>query len=128
MRCHPPGAADVRAGLSTASSPASTAVTAATSDRLLLIGTMKGLFTLRTNGDHGDGCLEGPTFAGEEVYATCIDTRGDMPRLYAGSVSAHWGPVLRRSDDVGASWTEDETAALAFPDDTDAALARIWQV
>jgi hypothetical protein len=104
--------------------------TAAATDRLLLIGTTKGLFTLRTNGqnDENGGRLGGPAFAGEEVYATCIDTRGDMPHLFAGSVSNHWGPVLRRSDDLGESWTEDETAALAFPDESDAALARIWQI
>jgi hypothetical protein len=95
-------------------------------ERLLLVGTTKGLFTLRTDGD--EARLDGPTFAGEDVYATCIDTRGDTPHLFAGSVSHHWGPVLRRSDDLGASWTEDETAALAFPDDTDAALAQIWQI
>ena len=72
--------------------------------------------------------LAGPTFAGEEVYATCIDTRPDAPRLFTGSVSNHWGPVLRRSDDLGATWSEDEQAALAFPDGSDAALARIWQL
>ena len=59
--------------------------------------------------------MAGPTFAGEEVYATCIDTRG-ATRLFVGSVSNHWGPVLRRSDDLGATWTEDEQAALRFPE------------
>jgi photosystem II stability/assembly factor-like uncharacterized protein len=48
--------------------------------------------------------------------------------MFIGSVSNHWGPVLRRSDDLGATWTEDEQAALRFPDGTDASLARIWQL
>ena len=51
-----------------------------------------------------------------------------VPALYTGSVSNHWGPVLRRSDDLGTSWTEDERASLAFPDGSDASLARIWQL
>jgi hypothetical protein len=97
-------------------------------DTLVLVGTTKGLFALRSHEGREQFELAGPTFAGEEVYATCIDTRGPEPRLYTGSVSNHWGPVLRRSDDLGASWTEDERAALAFPSGSDASLARIWQL
>jgi hypothetical protein len=36
--------------------------------------------------------------------------------------------VLRRSDDLGATWREEDHAALAFPDDTGASVARIWQL
>jgi hypothetical protein len=97
-------------------------------DTLVLVGTTKGLFALRSDDGRDQFELAGPSFAGEEVYATCIDTRGPAPRLYTGSVSNHWGPVLRRSDDLGASWSEDERAALAFPEGSDASLARIWQL
>ena len=97
-------------------------------DTLVLLGTTKGLFTVRSHGGRTGFEVSGPSFAGEEVYATCIDTRGPRPRLFTGSFSNHWGPVLRRSDDLGAGWTEDETAALAFPEGSDAALARIWQL
>ena len=62
------------------------------------------------------------------MYSTCIDSRSGTTRLFTGSVSNHWGPVLRRSDDLGATWTEDEQAALRFPEGTDASLARIWQL
>ena len=99
-----------------------------TGDVLVLVGTTKGLFTLRSGDGRERVDVTGPTFPGEEVYATCIDTRGDAPRVFTGSVSMHWGPVLRRSDDLGATWTEDEQAALRFPDDTGASLARIWQL
>ena len=95
---------------------------------LLLVGTMKGLFALRTQDDREHFELSGPSFAGEEVYATCIDTRGSTPRLFVGSVSNHWGPVLRRSDDGGDSWTEDRRAALSFPTESGASLVRIWQL
>ena len=95
---------------------------------LVTIGTTKGLFTLRSDDDRGSFTLDGPSFPGEEVYATCVDTRGPSPRVLVGSTSNHWGPVLRRSDDLGGTWTEDATAALAFPAGSDAALARIWQL
>jgi hypothetical protein len=97
-------------------------------DTLVLVGTTKGLFALRSNDGRERFDLAGPSFAGEEVSATCIDVRGATPRLLCGSVSNHWGPVLRRSDDLGGSWSEDQTAALAFPAGSDAALARIWQL
>ena len=90
---------------------------------LVLVGTTKGLFTLRSDDDRTAFELTGPSFAGEEVYATCIDSRSGATRLFTGSVSNHWGPVLRRSDDLGGTWTEDEQAALRYPEGTDAALA-----
>jgi len=95
---------------------------------LVLVGTAKGLFTLRADGRQRRFELAGPALVGEEVYATCIDLRSTTPRLLVGSVSSHWGPIVRRSDDVGGSWTEQEEAAVAFPDDAGAALARIWQL
>ena len=97
-------------------------------DTLVLVGTTKGLFSLASTGGRDHFEVAGPSFAGEEVYSTCVDTRGPSPRLFVGSVSNHWGPVLRRSDDLGATWTEDERAALAFPAGSDASLARIWQL
>ena len=97
-------------------------------DVLLLLGTTKGLFTLRSDDGRQHFELSGPTFPGEEVYSTCVDTRSGATRLFTGSVSNHWGPVLRRSDDLGTSWTEDEQAALRFPESADASLARIWQL
>ena len=103
-------------------------VAEATRDTIVLVGTTKGLFSLRSGDGRERFELTGPTFAGEEVYATCIDTRSGATRLFAGSVSNHWGPVLRRSDDLGATWSEGERAGLRFPQDADASLARIWQL
>ena len=99
-----------------------------TKDVLVLVGTTKGLFSLRSTDGRERFELSGPAFAGEEVYATCIDSRSGASRLFTGSVSNHWGPVLRRSDDLGATWTEDEQAALRFPEGAGASVARIWQL
>ena len=95
---------------------------------VVLVGTTKGLFSLRADDGRSGFELQGPALAGEEVYATCVDTRLPDARLFVGSVSNHWGPVLRRSDDLGASWTEEEAVSLAFPEGSGSSLARIWQL
>lgn len=82
-------------------------------ETLVLVGTAKGLFALRSTDGRRHFEVDGPMLAGEEVYATCIDGRGPSPRLLAGSVSMHWGPIVRRSDDLGGSWSEEDEAALA---------------
>jgi photosystem II stability/assembly factor-like uncharacterized protein len=41
--------------------------------------------------------------------------------------SAHFGPSVAVSDDLGASWQEPDHAPLAFPDYTGAALEHVWQ-
>ena len=97
-------------------------------ETLVVVGTAKGLFCLRSTDKRQHFQIEGPVLAGEEVYATCIDGWGPCPRLLAGSVSMHWGPIVRHSDDLGRTWTEQDQASLAFPADADAALARIWQL
>ena len=97
-------------------------------ETLVLVGTAKGLFSLRSTDGRRGFELEGPALVGEEVYATCIDGRGASTRLLAGSVSMHWGPIVRRSEDGGRSWIEEDEATVAFPPGTEASVARIWQL
>ncbi|HEX9315335.1 MAG TPA: hypothetical protein VGA71_08010, partial [Actinomycetota bacterium] len=94
-----------------------------------LIGTTKGLCVL--TGERGGTFAErGPLFPGENVDATLIDARRDArhPTWFVGSMSFHWGPTLRRSDDAGATWTEKDEAPVAFPEGAGASVARIWQL
>ncbi|WP_411102627.1 WD40/YVTN/BNR-like repeat-containing protein [Streptomyces sp. cmx-4-9] len=96
-------------------------------DVLLLVGTRKGLFTGRRRGD-GPWEFDGPHFNAQAVYAVAIDRRGPAPRLLVGADSAHWGPSVFSSDDLGASWREPAAAAVKFPKDTGASLERVWQL
>ncbi|MEP7020196.1 MAG: exo-alpha-sialidase [Pseudonocardiales bacterium] len=96
-------------------------------DSLLMIGTAKGLFLARS-ADRISWELSQPHFVMNGVYAVAIDTRGSSPRLLASATSEHWGPSVFHSDDLGQSWAEPEQGAVAFPDDTGAALARVWQL
>ncbi len=95
-------------------------------DVLLLIGTRKGLWTARSSDDRRTWDISGPEFLMREVPALAYDPR--TGRLLAGVGSEHWGPTVMRSDDLGASWQETESGSIRFPEDTGAALARVWQL
>jgi photosystem II stability/assembly factor-like uncharacterized protein len=97
-------------------------------DTLLLIGTMKGAFLLRSNAARTRWDVGGPHFPGHSVYAMAFDGRAGRRRLWASTNSMHWGAVLRSSDDFGKSWTQPETATVRFPVETGAALKQIWQI
>src|SRR5512143_4148064 len=98
----------------------------------IMIGTRKGLFLARTASAEGTWTVDRPMFLMQEVAAVGVlpilagsDTQ---PRLLAGVRSEHWGPTVARSDDLGRSWRETDQGSIRFPRDTDAALARVWQL
>ena len=95
---------------------------------LLAIGTRKGLWLARSDDDRRTWALDGPHLLAQEVAAVSIDIRRPAPRVLAGIQYGHWGPTVMWSDDLGASWQETESGAIRFPDDTGAALARVWQL
>ncbi|MFI6080822.1 WD40/YVTN/BNR-like repeat-containing protein [Streptomyces sp. NPDC051217] len=97
-----------------------------TNDVLLTVGTRKGLFIGRRHGGRWE--IDGPHFNAQAVYSIGIDTRHPVPRLLVGGDSAHWGPSVFHSDDLGASWTEPSVPAVKFPKDTGASLERVWQL
>ena len=108
--------------------PATRHVSAKDGDVLLLVGTMKGAFIMRSNGARARWDAAGPYFPGQSIYALAYDQRGGRRRLWAGGVSDHWGPVLHSSDDFGRNWTHPERASVKFPEGTDATVKRIWQI
>ncbi|MDP9192412.1 MAG: exo-alpha-sialidase [Acidobacteriota bacterium] len=97
-------------------------------DVLVLVGTMKGAFILRSDKHRQKWDLGGPYFPGSAVYAMAYDGREGRHRLWAGPQSMHWGGLLRWSDDFGRNWTNPEEANVKFPEGTDAALKQIWQI
>jgi photosystem II stability/assembly factor-like uncharacterized protein len=92
---------------------------------LMMIGTRKGLWLARSEDDRKTWQLDGPHFNMEDVYSCHIDKRGDGVRLFAGPASSWLGPKVASSDDLGQTWSEGK---IAFPEDTGAALARVWQI
>ncbi|MCA4133331.1 sialidase family protein [Arthrobacter sp. M4] len=94
---------------------------------VLAIGTKKGMW-LATSPDRSTWSLSGPFFITSEVPSIGIDTRDGRTRIMVGVRSEHWGPTVAHSDDLGATWTEPDHGAITFPEDTEAALERVWQI
>ena len=93
--------------------PQITHVSAQPGDVLLLVGTMKGAFILRSDASRTGWDVGGPYFPGSAVYAMAYDRRGGRQRIWAGPNSMHWGGVLRSSDDFGAGVVMARRAAGA---------------
>ncbi len=97
-------------------------------DVLLLVGTMKGAFLLRSSPSRARWEIGGPYSPGVPIYAMAYDGRNGRRRIWAGAQSWRWGTVLRSSDDFGKSWTEPETYSVKFSSDSGVSLKNIWQI
>ena len=97
-------------------------------DAVVLVGTMKGAFILRSSPARRAWDVGGPYFPGHEVYAIACDRRDGRTRIWAGPNSMHWGALLKSTDDFGRTWTNPEAANVKFPEGSGATLKRIWQI
>lgn len=95
---------------------------------VLMVGTRKGLWIGTSDDDRRDWEFTGPHHDMEEVYSCLVDTRGGTTRLLSGASSSWLGPQVRRSEDLGATWTETPNGAIRFPEGTDASVERVWQL
>ena len=95
---------------------------------ILMVGTRKGLWIGTSDDSREDWSFTGPHHDMEEVYSCLVDTRGDRPRLFAGASSTWLGPQVRWSDDLGRTWQETPGGGVRFPEGSDAAVERIWQL
>jgi hypothetical protein len=108
--------------------PAVHNVSAKKGDVILLVGTMKGIFLLRSNGARKRWEVGGPYSVGSPVYAAAFDQRQGRHRIWWGQQSFRWGTVLRSSDDFFKTSTEPETYSIKFPPESGLALKNIWQL
>ena len=97
-------------------------------DVLIMVGTLKGAFLFTSDGSRKKWTMDGPHFPGEEVYALALDARGGSSTLWAAPGSAFWGTTLRRSDDLGATWSNKDERPVRFPEESGLSLKRIWQI
>jgi serine/threonine protein kinase len=96
-------------------------------DFVLLVGTTKGAFVVRSTAQRRRWELGGPYFHGHNVYAMAYDGRAGRRRIWA-STQNYWGTYLRSSDDFGKSWTNPEHASVRFPPESGESLKNIWQI
>ncbi|BCY06899.1 exo-alpha-sialidase [Actinoplanes sp. L3-i22] len=69
----------------------------------LLVGTRKGAFILTSDGTRQDWKVDGPHFAGWEIYHL-NGSPADPDRLWASQTSGWFGQIMQRSDDGGQNW------------------------
>src|SRR5437588_3583496 len=69
----------------------------------LLVGTRKGAFILTSDAKRKDWKVDGPHFAGWEVFHV-KGSPVDPNRIYASQTSAWFGQQIQRSDDGGKTW------------------------
>src|SRR2546426_12689690 len=77
----------------------------------VLVGTRKGAFILNSDASRKRWKVEGPHFAGWEIYHV-KGSPADPDRLYASQSSGWFGQVLQRSHDGGKTW---DAAGNPFP-------------
>ncbi len=83
----------------------------------VLVGTKKGAFILAADGKRKSWRVDGPYFAGWEIY----HMKGsplDPNRIYASQTSGWFGQIIQRSDDGGKTWRPpgSNPAELKAPD------------
>jgi photosystem II stability/assembly factor-like uncharacterized protein len=103
-------------------------VSAKNGDVIVLVGTMKGAFVLRSNGSRKNWEVGGPYSIGSPVYAMAFDQRQGRRRLWWAQQSFQWGTVLCSSDDYGKTVTEPTTYSVKFPVESKLTLNNIWQI
>ena len=70
----------------------------------VLVGTRKGAFVLTSDGARTDWRIDGPHFAGWEIYHV-KGSPADPDRIYASQSGGWFGQLIQRSDDGGRTWT-----------------------
>ena len=87
----------------------------------VLVGTRKGAFILTSDAKRKKWSIDGPHFAGWEIYHMKGATV-DPDRIYASQTSSWFGQIIQRSDDGGKTWlqpgsdgTVEKAAAEGMP-------------
>ena len=69
----------------------------------VLVGTKKGAFTLTSDAKRERWNVDGPHFAGWEIYHV-KGSPADPNRVYASQTSGWYGQMIQRSNDGGKTW------------------------
>ena len=86
-----------------------------------IFGNLKGMFSVADSGDSWK--VNSREFLGQTVYS--IGQQGN--RIWAAPFTEWTGTQLSYSDDRGKTWKAIEKP-LAFPEDTETALEKVWQI
>ncbi len=93
---------------------------------MVMIGTEKGAFLLRSDARREKWEITGPLLPGWKVGHLILDTR-QSPRMFASTGSYVYGPTINVSDDLGKTWRQIENGPK-FAEDAPGKLQAIWCV
>ncbi len=93
---------------------------------ILMLGTHKGAFFLRSSRDRTKWELEGPSLRGYPVEYLMADHRRELT-LYASVTNSFYGPQLHLSKDLGRNW-EPVQESPRFAEGRGKTVARIWVI
>lgn len=74
----------------------------------ILVGTRKGAFILTSTHARKEWTVDGPLFAGWEIYHV-KGSPVDPDRIFASQTSSWFGQIIQRSDDGGKTWHQPGT-------------------
>lgn len=74
----------------------------------VLVGTKKGAFVLTSDGKRQKWTIDGPHFAGWEIYHI-KGSPADPKRIFASQTSGWFGQIIQRSSDGGKTWEQPGT-------------------
>jgi hypothetical protein len=94
-------------------------------DVLLMVGTAKGAFLFSGERERGNFKMSGPHFPGQSVWSAAFIANG-VQRILVGNKSEHWGAMVSRSDDFGATWNEPVEGNIKFPAGSGVSLNAVW--
>jgi hypothetical protein len=92
----------------------------------LYVGTRKGAFRACSHDGRRSWMVEPPKLSGWDVFHIIEDPR-DPARIYAAANHMVWGPMVARSVDGGATWSE-HTQSPAFAPDDGISVKNQWYV
>lgn len=90
---------------------------------MVLVGTTRGTFIFQADPERRSWRMTGPHLDGWEVYSMCADGE----RLFAGTSHFVYGPTIRISNDMGATWEQVEKSP-SYSKESGFTLNRIWQI
>lgn len=102
----------------------------------VLVGTTKGAFFLHSDTTRHNWELTGPHLDGWEIYSVAPAANSDQAhngikspnnRIFSGTSHFVYGPTIRFSDDLGATWTQVEDGPR-YSKESGLTLQRIWQI
>ena len=95
-------------------------------DVVLLVGTAKGGFILRSDGRRKKWSVEGPLFKGLMSHHFTLDSR-DGESLFAATFSEWWGCDIQRSRDGGRTW-QKTNGGVRYETDSGLSVKCIWHI